>query len=454
MKQKIIIIDDDTSTREALCEILERQGYEVEAYSKGREFLKDCSLDDVALVLTDLVMPDVTGMKILDHCLAFDADLPVIMVTGYGTVETAVEAMQNGAFHYLTKPVKTSELKALVARAASVRTVVLENRNLRSRVSERFAFSNIIGSSKVMESVFEKVQKVAPTNSLVLISGESGTGKELIANCIHENSRRAKMPYIKVNCAAIVESLLESELFGHKKGSFTGALADRTGKFEAGSGGTIFLDEISEMSITSQSKLLRVLQESEIEPVGDVHPRKIDVRVVAATNKNLAEEVKNGTFREDLYYRLKVVQITLPLLRERTEDIPLMATKFISEFNNLHNRNIEGISKEALATLRMYSWPGNVRELRNMIEGIVVITSNKVIEVDDLPSEVSAPSNRPLNLQLPVGHTLGEVEETLIRQTLKATGGNRTRTSDILGISLRTLQRKIKLLTGKGEPVL
>lgn len=451
MKQKIVIVDDDTNTREALCDILERQGYEVEAYSKGRQFFKDCSLDEVALVLTDLVMPDVTGMKILEHCLAFDTDLPVIMITGYGTVETAVEAMQSGAFHYLTKPVKPSELKALVARAASVRTVVLENRNLRSRVGERFGFSNIIGSSKIMEAVFEKVQKVAPTNSLVLISGDSGTGKELIANCIHENSRRAKGPYIKVNCAAIVESLLESELFGHKKGSFTGALADRTGKFEAGSGGTIFLDEISEMSMTAQSRFLRVLQESEIEPVGGVHPRKIDVRVIAATNRNLAEEVKKGIFREDLYYRLKVVQITLPPLRERTEDIPVMVTKFISEFNKLHNRTIEGISKDALASLRMYSWPGNVRELRNMIEGMVVITSNRVIEVDDLPSEVSTGSELPLNIQLPVGHTLNEVEETLIRQTLEVTGGNRTRASDILGISLRTLQRKIKLLTGKGD---
>ena len=454
MTQKIIIIDDDTPTREALFDILERQGFEVESYSRGVDFIEECPLDDVGLILTDLVMPDITGMKILHHCLSFDADIPVIMITGYGTVETAVEAMQKGAFHYLTKPVKPSELKALVSRAMSVRSVVLENRNLRSRVKETFSINNIVGSSKPMESVFDKIRKVAPTDSLVLITGESGTGKELVANCIHENSKRSNRPYIKVNCAAIVESLLESELFGHKKGSFTGATSDKKGKFEAATGGTIFLDEISEMSLTSQSRLLRVLQEAEIEPVGDVLPRKIDVRVIAATNRELALEVEEGRFREDLYYRLKVVKLELPTLRERPEDIPLMVNKFISEFNNRHNRSIQGISKDSLSILRSYSWPGNVRELRNMIEGIVVITSNSIIELEDLPTEVFSQSVKSEFVNLPTGITLSEVEETLIRQTLQATNGNRTKASAMLGISLRTLQRKIKSMVSKGDSLL
>jgi len=444
MAETVCIVDDHRETREALVDILEREGFETVAAAGGAEFLELLGVREMDIVLADLILPDVSGLELLRRCHDVDPDVQVIMITGYGSVETAVEAMRQGAFHYVAKPVKPAELKALVRKAAAVRRLALENRALRSRIGERFAMPNIVGSGPAMERVFELVRRVAPTKSLVLITGESGTGKEVIANCLHENSRRAAGPYIKVNCAAIVETLLESELFGHVRGSFTGAVSDKKGKFQAADGGTIFLDEIAEMSLTTQTKLLRVLQESEVERVGDVAPEKVDVRVVAATNKDLNDMVAKGLFREDLYYRLKVVNIALPPLRERLQDVPVFVDRFLGEFNALHGRSVKGVTPAAMDVLRHYHWPGNVRELRNTLEGIIVTMAGDVIDVAELPAELAAAAGDRCTFGVPVGLTLAEVEREMIRRTLESTQGNRTQAARLLGVSLRTLQRKLK----------
>ena len=451
MPETICIVDDHLETREALVDILTRQGYEALPAANGAEFLEILKNNELDLVLADLILPDVSGLELLRKCQEVDTELQVIMVTGYGTVETAVEAMREGAFHYLAKPVKPAELKALVKKALSVRQLALENKSLRTRIGEKFAFENIIGSGASMERVFELVGRVAPTKSIVLISGESGTGKEVIANCLHENSRRSRGPYIKVNCAAIVETLLESELFGHVKGSFTGAVRDKKGKFQAAHGGTIFLDEIGEMSLTTQTKLLRVLQESEVERVGAVGPEKVDVRVLAATNKDLQEQVEKGLFREDLYYRLKVVTINLPPLRDRRQDIPLFVERFLEEFNKTHGRNVKKLTPAAMDVLRRYHWPGNVRELRNLIEGAIVTSAEDTIDVDTLPADIMIALEKGQPFGVPVGMTLEEVETEMIKKTLDMTEGNRTKAAKILGVSLRTLQRKLKTMNEDGE---
>ena len=446
MSNTILIADDESSTREALQDILRREGYQVFTAANGQECLTLLTTRDVDLILADLIMPEVNGLEILKSAQRQDPTLKVILITGYGTVETAVDAMRQGAYHYLTKPVKPKELKELVRRALGEQLLQRENQALKSRLDERFGFENVIGNSPAMERILELVRRIAPTRATVLVTGESGTGKELVAACIHQNSPRRKGPFIKVNCAAIVETLLESELFGHVAGAFTGAIRDKEGKFEAADGGTLFLDEVAEMSITTQAKFLRVLQEGEFERVGDVKVRKMDVRVLAATNKNLENLVAAGKFREDLYYRLKVVRVELPPLRERRHDIPLFVDHFLRELAERDGRKVDGLTPAVMEKLTFYPWPGNVRELKNALEGMVVTTAHRILDVSDLPSEILTYREPASNLQVPVGATLEDIEKEMIRRTMASTEGNRTKAAKMLGVSLRTLQRKLKVM--------
>ena len=456
MAATILIADDERSSREALDEILRKDGYEVLAVGSGAQALTLLKERDIDLVLADLIMPDVNGLEIVKKVQEHDPTIKVILITGYGTVETAVDAMQKGAHHYLTKPVKPKELKELIKKALDKRrlerenqALVSENQQLKSRLDAKFGFENVIGSSQAIERLLELVRRIAPTRSTVLINGETGTGKELVAGCIHQNSPRAKAPFIKVNCSAIVENLLESELFGHIQGAFTGAVRDKEGKFEAADGGTIFLDEVAEMSPTTQAKFLRVLQEGEIERVGEVRTRKVDVRVLAATNKSLEELVSKGQFRQDLYYRLRVVRIELPALRERREDIPLFLDHFLKQLTLRDGPKVEGVAPVVMEKFMLYPWPGNVRELKNVLEGMVVITANKVLNLEDLPPEIASHKESTAGLSVPVGASLADIETEMIRRTMVRTQGNRTRAARMLGISLRTLQRKLKAM---GEP--
>ncbi len=446
----ICVVDDDAASREALAEMLEKEGYNVFTAPDAASCLSLMEQKSLDAVVADLVMPRMTGIELLRRCKELDPAVVVIMVTGYGSVETAVDAMREGAFHYLTKPIRPGYLRELLRKALAHRRLIEENERLKDELRARETTSSITGTGPKMQRILELVQRVAPTTSTVLITGESGTGKEVIADAIQACSSRSDAPYVKVDCAALMDSLLESELFGHVKGAFTGAYRDKPGKLELADGGTILLDEIGEMSLATQTKLLRFLQDGTVERVGDTRRRKLDVRVIAATNKNLEEAVERGEFRKDLYYRLKVVRLELPPLRERREDIPLLVERFLDEFSRLHGRRIEGVSPEAMEMLRLYSWPGNVRELRNCMEGLVVTSVSSTIGVEDLPSEIreAVRGGSAAGFNLPVGMTLEDVEKEMIRQTLESTGWNRTRAARILGVSLRTLQRKIKQIFG------
>ena len=452
----ILVADDERSTREALDDILKREGHQVRAVASGSAALDALAAGGIDVVVADLIMPEINGLEILRRALEKDPHVKVILVTGYGTVETAVDAMRQGAYHYLTKPVKPAELKEQIKRAVEARrlerekeALEQENHALKSRLDEKFGFENVVGSSPAIRKVIDQVRRVASSRSTVLLTGDTGTGKELIAACIHQNSPRAKGPFIRMNCGAIVESLLESELFGHVAGAYTGAIRDREGRFEAAHGGTILLDEIDKTSLATQAKFLRVLQEGEIERVGEVKVRKVDVRVIAATNRNLEDLVKKGEFREDLFYRLKVVRIDLPSLRDRREDIPLFVDHFLKELSRVHGRRVTAVSPEVMERFMIYPWPGNVRELKNVTEGMVVMSQAPVLTYEDLPPEIAAHKESPSRLQVPVGATLDDIEREMIRRTMANTQNNRTRAAKMLGVSLRTLQRKLKRMDGE-----
>jgi len=442
MKAKLLIVDDEKHIREGLQKALSSDGYEVELASDGEEALEKIEEGDVDLVITDLKMPKLSGDELMKEALERNPYLPVIILTGHGTIENAVEAMRNGAYDYLTKPLNIDKLSLIVKRALENSSLKRQNRELLNQLKQKYSFDNIIGKSSAMKSVFETIELVAPSRANVLIYGESGTGKEMIADAIHHNSPRRDKPYIKVHCAAIPETLLESELFGHERGAFTGAIATKRGRFELAHTGTIFLDEVGEISPAMQVKLLRVIQQREFERVGGETPIKVDVRIISATNKNLKEEVEKGKFRDDLYYRLDVVSIHVPPLRERKDDIPLMVHKFIEEFSKENNKQIEGITSGALQALVSYRWPGNVRELRNVIESIVVLTKNSIITEQDLPSYITS-KDEQASLKIPAGVSLAEAEKRLILFTLQNTGGNKTKASEILKIGRKTLHRKL-----------
>jgi DNA-binding NtrC family response regulator len=442
MKAKLLIVDDEKNIREGLEKALTIDGYEVELASDGKEALDVIEEGDVDLVITDLKMPNLSGEELMKEALDSHPYLPIIILTGHGTIENAVEAMRNGAYDFLTKPLNIDKLSLIVNRALENSSLKRQNRELLNQLKKKYSFENIIGKSTPMKKVFETIELVAPSRANVLIYGESGTGKEMIADAIHHNSPRREKPYVKVHCAALPETLLESELFGHEKGAFTGAITRKRGRFELANMGTIFLDEIGEISQQTQVKLLRVVQQREFERVGGEIPIKVDVRIISATNKHLKNEIEKGNFREDLYYRLDVVSIVVPPLRDRKDDIPLMVHKFMEEFSNENNKEVEGITNGALQALMAYRWPGNVRELRNVIESIVVLTKTPVINEQDLPGYILSKDEQS-SLKLPAGISMAEAEKKLILFTLENSGGNKTRASEILNIGRKTLHRKL-----------
>ncbi len=443
-KEKILVVDDEVLVRDFLQEALTRRSFQVivaEDGKKAKEILKEQTFD---LVLTDLKMPGITGLELLRFIKSHQPDTQVIMMTAYGTIENAVEAMRLGAFDYVTKPFTSGELEMVIDKAFEHRRLINENRNLREELCDKYGFSAIIGASDAMKEVFELMRVVAPNHSTILIEGESGTGKELVARAIHYNSGRRDKPFIKINCAALPEGLIESELFGHEKGAYTHAFTRSRGKFEQADGGTILFDEIGEMAPGLQAKLLRVLQEREFERIGGNETIQVDVRVLATTNRNLEEEVEKGRFRKDLFYRLNVISIHLPPLSRRRDDIPLLAYHFLRQYSREYGKNIEGISEEAMLHLCRCDWPGNVRELANRIERAVVLCRGNTLEMSDFYVGGKSRSGSLNDFPQVPGATLRDIEKWLILKTLQAQKQNRTKTAEILDISIRTLRNKIK----------
>lgn len=445
--EKILIVDDEEGMRRLLARVLSREGYEANAVGGGAEALQLIAAEKYDLVITDIKMPGMGGLELLQEIKSYDPALPIIVITAYGTVESAVQALRSGAYDYITKPFETDEIKLTVAKAFERERLIAENRYLHQELEGRYSFSGIVGSSPGMRRVFDISGSVAGSNANVLITGESGTGKELIARSIHFNSARKEKPFIVLNCAALPETLLESELFGHERGAFSGAIATKKGRFELAHQGTLFIDEVGEMTLTAQVKLLRVLQEHEFERVGGTRTIQSDVRIVAATNKDLEEQVKRGAFREDLFYRLNVVNIHVPPLRERREDIEPLARHFLEKFARETGKKIDQIAPRALSSLLAYEWPGNVRELQNAVERAVVLVRGNVITPRDLPQGMQGEDQ--ICLELPerggsLTEILEDLERQLIIQTLRREKGSQTRAATALGIKRTTLRYKME----------
>lgn len=480
---RVLIVDDESSLRTALFRVMDRQGFQVITANsiKEAEFLAGCtpsvggglsagaganakgepstSDQTLDLALVDLRLPDGDGIELMQRLRATHPSIQVIILTGHGSIELAVRATQNGAFHFITKPFNMEELLSIVNRALSHKTLTQENFQLRSALHRKYRFDNIIGQSEEIRKVLSMVERVADSDSTVLITGESGTGKELIAKAIHYNSPRATKPFVPINCGAIPGELLESELFGHVKGAFTGAIANRVGRFDLASGGTLFLDEIGELSLNLQVKLLRVLQERRFEPVGSAKTHESDVRVIAATNVDLAKAVTKGQFREDLFYRLNVIPIPIPSLKSRRNDVPLLLHHFVQHFNQTKNRTLTGFSSEALATLYHYPWPGNIRELENLVERLAILKGSGQVDVADLPEHycvnpaisegTGAGIGASDNMEIPengmdFNTAVDSYENLLILQALEKTGWNRNQAAALLKLNRTTLVEKIK----------
>ncbi|MDR0629968.1 MAG: sigma-54 dependent transcriptional regulator [Treponema sp.] len=447
MKFKLLVVDDEKNIREGLAASLEMDGYEVVTAAQGDEGWKRFQKGDLDLVITDLRMAGLSGEELLKRITAESPGIPVIVLTGHGTVETAVAAMRNGAYDFLTKPVNLDRLSLLVKRALQNRELVLKHRRMEEELERHKQFETIIGTSGPMRRVFDTISRVAPAKASVLITGESGVGKELVADAIHELSPRKGKPLVKVHCAALAASLLESELFGHEKGSFTGAMTRKRGRFELAHEGTLFLDEIGEIDQNIQIKLLRVLQEKKFERVGGEETIETDVRIVAATNKDLKEEIEKGNFREDLYFRLNVVNILVPPLRERKDDLPLLIISFLKEFAGENGKIVDTIDEKARAAIYAYDWPGNVRELRNCMESAVVMAKGPVITADDLPPTLRRKSEEGW-IRIPLGTSLEDAEKIIIRDTLMFLQGNKSKTAETLAIGRKTLHRKLAAENG------
>jgi DNA-binding NtrC family response regulator len=443
VKSTILVADDEKNIREGLAEALALEGYATMVAADGEQALRVVDSSEVDLVITDLKMPKVTGGEVLRAVAGRYPGIPVIVLTGHGTIEDAVSAMRSGAFDFVTKPVNLDHLTLLVKRALESRELARKNRELETEVASQRRESAMIGKSPGMKRVLELVRRVAPTRASVLVTGESGVGKELVADAIHALSPRSDGPLIKVHCAALAESLLESELFGHEKGSFTGAQSRKRGRFELADGGTLFLDEIGEINQNVQIKILRVLQDRKFERVGGEDTVEVDVRIVAATNRDLKKEIAEGRFREDLFYRLNVVSIDVPPLRERRDDIPLLAMSFLKEFAAENGKKVESFEPKARQALYAYPWPGNVRELRNSVESSVVMATGSTVGLEDLPPGIRS-SGEERDVRVPSGSSLAEAEKILIRETLAAQRGNKSKTAEILGIGRKTLYQKIE----------
>ena len=439
-KPVILVVDDEKNTREGLLRAL-RGEYEVAEAENGLKALEWMETRHADVVLSDMKMPVMDGMALLSRLLARDPRPILIMLAAYGNIDTAVEAMKRGAYDFLAKPVNLDRLELLLKRGLSERMLGAENQRLKAQLDAKYGFENIIGSSGAMQEVFDVIRQVAPTRTTVLIQGESGTGKELVARALHQCSPRSQGPFVAVHCAALSPTLLESELFGHEKGAFTGATERRRGRFEMADGGTLFLDEIGEIDPSLQVKILRVLEERKFERVGGSQLVEVDVRLVAATNRDLAKMVAEGTFREDLFYRLHVVNVVLPPLREREGDLVLLAQHYLKTLSAEHGKKIKGITPEAMDALAAHAWPGNVRELRNAIERMIVLSGGDKLTVRDLPPNLRSPPPRPEVAQ--PGKVLREAERHLIEEALKRHKGSRTDAAAELGISRRTLHRKL-----------
>jgi DNA-binding NtrC family response regulator len=452
-RERVLIVEDDPTTRLGLSELVRTWGFTTDAAADGEEALQRITSFRPTIIISDLVMPRMGGLELLRRLKDEGGDLTIVILTAQGTVETAVEAIKEGAYDYLTKPVEPQRLKILLDKIVERQDTIREVKVLRRQLRDQGSFGRLIGSSPQMRKVYTIVEQAAPTQASVLVWGESGTGKELVAQTIHQLSPRAQAPFVPINCAAIPETLLESEIFGHEKGAFTGASDRREGCFELADRGTLFLDEIAEMTPATQAKLLRVLEERRFRRLGGRHEQSVDVRVVAATNVNPAEAVKTGRLREDLYYRLNVFAVELPPLRQRKDDLPLLIQSFLTEFNQRNGKSVTAMEPAAMRILEQYHWPGNVRELRNVVERAVILSAGEFIDATHLPPLVADASDAgKATLSLEPGTTVEEAEQKLILMTLEHTHDNKTRAAEILGISLKTLHNKLNKLRGRVKP--
>jgi len=448
---RILVIDDDPVILEVITKILKTNSYEVIAAPDGKSGIKKLESNSFDLVLTDLAMPDVDGLKVLNHVVTKSPKTKCIILTGYGTIKSSVDSIKRGAFDYITKPITSDELLVVIEKAMKFRNLEDENIRLKRELQKTYRYDNLIGTSNAIEKIYELIEKVADTDSTVLISGASGTGKELIARAIHYNSSRGDKPLVVINCGAIPEELLESELFGHEKGAFTGAYKTRVGRFEMANGGTIFLDEVGEMSPALQVRLLRVLQEQKFERVGGMKTIHVDVRIIAATNKNLTIAINKGRFREDLYYRLNVIPIKVPSLKQRKSDIPLLIDFFMKKFQKGKTKSITGFSPEAMDCVLEYDWPGNVRELENMIKRLIILCDNQTVIFDDLPEHIQQNSTSIQQFEeniveeaLTLDEAVKDYEKRLILEALEKSNWVKTKAAKILNIKRTTLVEKIK----------
>ena len=451
-KSRIVVIDDDSEMRALLEDYLTGDGYQVICFSTAIEALRSFSPDgilaanqaegNIDLIISDIKMPEMSGLELTEHLKQLRPEIPVILITAFGSIETAVEAIQKGAFHYVVKPFKLTEMLVNVERAIQYRQLQRDNTALRQELKSNWSLGKMIGKSAAIKSVFDLVTRVSHVNSNVLITGESGTGKEMVAQAIHYGGSRANKPFVAINCTAIPENLLESELFGHAKGSFTGAIQRKRGLFEEANGGTVFLDEIGDMDIALQAKLLRVIQEKKVRAVGENISRDIDVRIISATHKDLKAAMKEGIFRDDLYYRLSVITIIIPPLRQRTDDIPLLAEHFLRKHAATNNVNVKGFTKRVISKLMNMRWEGNVRELENVIERAVVLCNTNLVDEVDLPAIEEQSADKFFSTSTADFPTISQLEERYIRLILEKTGGRKDKASQILGVNRRTLYRK------------
>ena len=441
----ILTIDDEENIRNGLADNFELEGYDVKEASSGEEGLELIAQGGIDLVITDLRMDGISGSEVVKKVCSEHPGIPIIVLTGHGSIDDATAALKAGAFDFLTKPLDLDHLNKIVKNALQGKILAEQNRELQAKLLKSQNGDEMIGKSDSLNRVRQMISKAAPARASVLITGESGVGKELVAHAVHEQSERAKGPFVVVHCAALSETLIESELFGYEKGAFTGAENIHKGRFELADGGTIFLDEIGEVNLATQVKLLRVLQEHKFERVGGEKSIEVDVRVVAATNRNLEDEVKAGRFREDLFYRLNVVRIEMPALRERMDDIPLLMHSFLREFNIENKKNIKGFDKASKAAMIKYNWPGNIRELKNAVESAVVMCTGDEIKIEDLPRALRSQGEERV-ITIPIGITMVEAEKIIIQENLAANKGNKSKTADILGIGRKTLHRKLEEL--------
>ncbi len=453
MKPRILVVDDEESIREFLDIMLRKEGYEVTCAEDGQKAIEVLKKKTFDMVISDLQMPHVTGIELLKHVKETHSELLFMLITAFGTTESAVEAMKMGAYDYITKPFKIDEVRINIANALRSRNLEVENRSLKKELEKEYSFQNLVGNSEAMHRIYDLIKRVSETPTNVLITGESGTGKEMVAKAIHYNGPLKDKPFVTVNCGAIPESLMESEMFGHKKGSFTGAIVDKSGLFEVADGGSLFLDEVGELPLTIQVKLLRAIQERVIRRVGAVDDTKVDVRIIAATNRDLEMMVNQGGFRQDLFYRLNVINIKTPSLRERREDIPLLANHFLQKYNSRLAKNISTISREALDLMKKYDYPGNVRELENIIERTVALEGGATILPESLPPFVNTPTGRKMASSdgieitdegIDLEKVLGQIEKELLIKAIHTAGGVKKKAAKLLGVTFRSMRYRVE----------